>query len=211
VTRFSARYALIIGILLGIAQLPLVYGRIATQRDECPGNEALLDLAAIDPLATLVESGERATRIDAGRLTGTREPRSADESPMIFSVLRTFGLPNRLLQPASALPGRREPDQVKTAVLSTEHGDLPVQYAFERGGRVVRITAYFMVHRGAGIRSPLWTRLGEGSTALFDGTWPITLFAISGVERTRDLDRSIARMDEWLIGAWAHYQRVCSP
>ena len=87
-TRFSTRYALIIGLVLALVQLPLIYGRTATRRDECPGNEALLDSSAIDLRADVVTTGERATKIKTGRLTATLAPQSPGEIPMIFTITR---------------------------------------------------------------------------------------------------------------------------
>jgi hypothetical protein len=187
------------------------YGRLGPEEDECPSDAAVLDAAALDPRLELILEGPKATKIEARRLLA-RLPGTAEHgAPMWVSIYRAFGLPNRLLEPAAGLPGRREPDDVESKILSTPHGDLPVHYAFEHRGRSIWVTAYFMAYRLEGIRSPLWTRLRHGPASVLGASWPITAVAIAGRMNPATRDQRLARMDAWLLEAWGHYQAVCGP
>ena len=130
---------------------------------------------------------------------------------MWVSIYRAFGLPNRLLEPVAALPGRHEPDDIRSKILSTPHGNLPVHYAFEHHKRSIWATAYFMAYRLEGIRSPLWTRLRHGPASVLGTSWPITLVAVAGSMHPATREKRLARMDAWLLEAWAHYQTVGGP
>lgn len=210
-TRFSARHAALLGVLLAIVLGPMWYGRLAPTHDECPGEGALLDARALDPRLQIISEGEKSTNLEMGRLLATLPDAGVSGALLTVSVQRIFGLPNRLLQPALVMPGRREPDDAAVKILSTPNGDLPIQYALERRGRSIRVTAYFLAYRREGIRSPFWTRLLNSPSSLLLGSWPITLVAISGRTHPGELEKNIGRMDAWLLGAWAHYQEVCAP
>ncbi len=209
-TRFSARRAAPLGVLLAVVLVPMWYGRLAPKHDECPSDAAVLDVAALDPRLEIISQGPKSTKIEAGRLLA-RLPGTDVDGALLVSIHRSFGLPNRLLQPAAALPGRREPDDVELKILPTPQGALPVHYAYERFGRSIRVTAYFMTYRLEAIRSPLWTRLRHGASSVFGGSWPITLVAIAGRARPSRLEQHRGRMDAWLLEAWAHYHAVCGP
>ena len=208
-TRFSARYAVLLGVLLALALGLTIHGRLAPHRDECPSNEALLDAQAIDLHTSLRLEGERSTRIEAGSVSGLLPATSGGDAELPLAILRSFGLPNRLLQPAESLPGRHEPDEVQESVLETPAGPLPVRYAYERRGRSIRVTGYFMTYRGRIIESPLWVRLVHGPEAAFAGSFPITLFAIAAETHANGLASSLEQMNAWLRAAWLHYRRVC--
>ncbi len=210
-TRFSARRAAPLGVLLAIVLLPMWYGRFAPKHDECPSDAAVLDAATLDPRLEIISEGPKSTKIEARRLLAMLPGTAVDGAPLLVSIHRSFGLPNRLLQPAAALPGRREPDDVELKILPTPQGALPVHYAYERFGRSIRVTAYFMTYRLEAIRSPLWTRLRHGASSVFGGSWPITLVAIAGRARPSRLEQHRGRMDAWLLEAWAHYHAVCGP
>jgi hypothetical protein len=212
VTRFSARYATVLALLLALSLVPIAYGHLAAPfRDECSSQEALLDPLAIDPNTSLTFPGPHATDFGRGRFLGTIEEQRPDEVPMIVSIQRMFGLPNRLLEPASAMPGRREPDDVRFEHLETEHGSIPVHYGYERRGTSVRLTAYVMAHRGRAVRSPFRAHLASGPSAFVDGRFPITLFAASIRAHPAQLEPNLERVDSWLRSAWSHYLRVCGP
>lgn len=210
-TRFSARLAVPLAVLLAIFLIPIGYARLVPENNECPSDSVLLDSAALDPRLEVITGGPKATNLELGRLLA-RLPRTEDGSrPFLVAVQRTFGLPNRIFQPASALPGRREPDDISLEIVPTRYGDLPLYHAYERRGRSVRVTAYFMTHRLKGIRNPLWTRLEHGPAAALGGSWPITLFAIAGRAHPSKLDPKLAKMDAWLLEAWSYYQAACGP
>jgi hypothetical protein len=209
VTRFSGRHATLIAIVLAFTLAAVAYGRLSPRRDECQSHATLLDATAIDPSIELITEGRPRTRIEAGRLVGT-VPATRSSVPITVSIQRTYGLPNRLLAPASALPGRREPDDVQLETLTTEQGEIPVHYAYERRGRAVRLTAYLMAFRGTAVRSPLWTRITGGPAALVDGQWPITLFAASVRTHSRQLESNVERANDVLRRSWSHYLRVCA-
>ena len=208
-TRFSARYALPLGILLTIFLVPIWYGRLVQEQDECPGNAALLTAEVADPRLEIIRKGPKATNVDSGQLLALLRDSEDKLGPMAIAIYRSFGLPNRLLQPASALPGRREPDEIQLSVLPTAHGDLPIHYAFEQHGRNVRITAYIMAYRLEAIRSPLLTRLSQGPASFLDGRWPITLFAVAGRAHPSKLEKKLERMEAWLLEAWGRYHAIC--
>jgi hypothetical protein len=210
-TRFSSRYGAWLAVLLLVSLALAVRGRLAPHRDECPGNEALLDAAAIDPRTTLRTEGPLRTKIAAGRVAGSlpAEPKHAVE--LALTIQRTYGLPDRLLQPASAIPGRHEPDDQQDALLETTAGALPIRYAYERRGRWLRVTAYFMTYRGKAVEDPLWVRLLHGPEAVLTGSFPITLFAIAGEMPDPALAANRERMDAWLRAAWLRYVHVCGP
>ena len=210
-TRFSARLSTSLGVLLAIALALTWYGRLAPRRDECPSAGAILEIAQLDPDLEIISEGRNATDIETGRLLA-KLPRAADGTgPLLVLIQHTFGLPHRLLQPAASMPGRHEPDDIELKVLSTAQGDLPVRYAYERRGRATRVIAYFMTHRLQGIRSALWTRVRHGPAAVFDGSWPIRLVAITGNSHPGRLDGNLERMNAWLRRAWTHYNAVCGP
>jgi hypothetical protein len=211
VTRFSARNATGLALLLALSLVPIAYGHLAPFRDECSSQEALLDAWAIDPNTSLVFRGLHATDLERRRFLGTIEEQQPDEVLMIVSIQRMFGLPNRLLEPASAMPGRREPDDVRLERLETEHGPIPVHYGYERRGTSVRLTAYVMAHRGRAVRSPFRTHLASGPSAFVDGRFPITLLAASIRTHPGQLEPNLERVDTWLRKAWSHYLRVCGP
>ena len=209
--RFSAGRATSLGVLLAIVLALSWYARLAPSHDECPSVGAMLDVARLDPRLRIISKGRKATQIEAGRLLAELPGAGDGTGPMLVAIQRSFGLSNRLLQPAAALPGRREPDDVESKILSTPHGDLPIHYAYERRGRSTRVTAYFMTYRLQGIRSALWTRVRHGPASVFGGSWPIRLVAIAGRAHPAKLERKLERMDAWLLGAWAHYRAVCEP
>jgi len=211
VTRFSARRATSLGVLLAIVLALTWYGRLAPNQDECPSEGAILDVARLDPDLEIISTGRKSTEIETGRLLASLPRKEDGTGPLLVSIQRTFGLSNRLLQPAASLPGRREPDDVELKIWSTPHGDLPVHYAYERRGRATRVTAYFMTHRLQGIRSALWTRVRYGPASVFDGSWPIRLVAIAGHAHPARLEKNLERMDAWLRRAWAHYHAICGP
>ncbi len=66
--RFSARRAVPLAILLGIVLVPMWYGRLGPEEDECPSDAAVLDAAALDPRLELILEGPKATKIEARRL-----------------------------------------------------------------------------------------------------------------------------------------------
>ena len=208
-TRFSARWALPLGILLAVFLVPIWYGRIAQERDECPSNAALLAVQEADPRLKIIRTGPKSTNVDSGQLLALALDSGDDLGPMAIAINRSFGLPNRLLQPASALPGRREPDEIRLTVVPTTQGDLPIHYAYEQQGRSVRVTAYIMVYRLEAIRSPLLTRLAEGPASLLYGRWPVTLFAVAGRAHPSKLEKKLEYMETWLLEAWQRYQEVC--
>lgn len=211
-TRFSALRAVPLGALLAIVLLPMWYARLIPAQDECSGGDAaFFESARLDPRLEIVMEGSKATNIARGRLLARLHEGIDERAPMWLAIQRTLGLPNRLLQPAASLPGRREPDEVESKILSTPLGDLPIQYAYERRGRTVQVTAYFMAHRLKGIRSPLWTRLLHGPAAVFGGSWPITLVTVAGRANPTRLDRLLPRLDAALLDSWAHYRAVCGP
>lgn len=208
-TRFSARRALPLGILIAIFLVPIWYGRLSQERDECPSHAALFGATEADPRLRVITQGPKSTKVDAGQLLAVQSDSGDRMGPMAIAIYRSFGLPNRLLQPASALPGRREPDEVRVSVVPTSQGDLPIHYAYEQHGRNIRVTAYIMAYRLEAIRSPLLTRLSEGPSALLDGRWPITLFAAAGRAHPSNLEQKIEHMETWLLEAWGRYQEVC--
>lgn len=205
----SDRYVLAAGLVIALFLAAIFYGRSQPRRDECPSNEVLLDAAAIDPKTEILTQGERVTKISAGRLLGRLPAPDPGGPTMYLAINRTFGLRHQVLEPAIVLPGRPEPDEVEISMHATPEGPIPVHYAYERRGPVVRLTAYFMAHRLEALRSPLWTRIRSGPAALVGGSWPITLFVISSVGRPSQLEANRKVMDSWLLGAWAHYHRVC--
>jgi hypothetical protein len=209
VTRLSDRYALSTGVVLAIFLIATSYGRSQPQRDECPSNEVLLDAQAIDASIEILTEGRPATSIEEGRLVGRLAAPDDRTAPLILTINRTFGLRNRVLQPAITLPGRREPDEVEASLLQTPDGPIPVHYAYERRGSHVRVAGYFMTYRGEAVRSPLWTRVRSGTAAIRGGSWPITLFAVSSVGHPSQLEENRSRMESWLLDAWDHYRRVC--
>ena len=208
-TRFSARLALPLGLLLAIFLVPIWYGRLAPERDECPSKEAILVAEEADPRLEIVRRGPKSTNVESGQLLALLPDDGHGLGPMAIAIYRSFGLPNRLLQPASALPGRREPDEVRLEMVATKQGDLPIHYAYEQHGRNSRVTAYLMGYRGEAIRSPLWTRLSQGPGDLFTGRWPITLFVVAGRAHPSKLQERLDQMETWLVEAWERYQQVC--
>ncbi len=209
--RFSSRYVPAMAALLTVALGLMIHGRLTPHRDECLDRRELLDGVAQDPRVTLRTEGPHRTRLEAGQLTGSLRPEAEGAVELPLTIQETFGLPNLLLQPAQALPGRREPDDVEEALLETPDGPLPVRYAYERRGRTVRVTGYFMTYRGEAIRSALWTRMRQGPEAIFTGSYPITLFAIAAQTRAIALAPSLERMNAWLREAWDRYRRTCAP
>jgi len=209
-TRFSPRLAWAAAALLVVALVPIAYGRYAPRADECGDPAALLDARAIDPITEATDQGPRGTDVERGRMLGTVKPRRALESGMVVAIQRAYGLPNRLLSPATALPGRREPDDVQLESLETAFGAIPVHYAYERRGRYTRLTAYAMAYRGEPIVSPLRTRLAGAPAALLSGRWPVTVFAAGVRTHSRDLAINRERIDVWLRDAWVRYRTVCT-
>jgi hypothetical protein len=208
VTRFSARYAVPLGILLAGTLAGVLYGHAVPVRDECGSHATLLVADAFSPPIALRTEGSRSTKIAGGRLTGVW-PGTEDRPDVGVGIVRSLGLPNLLLEPAMALPGRNEPDDVRAASLQTPSGPVPIHYAYERRGRQVRITAYLMTYRGDAIEDPISTRLREAPRAMLHGTSPITLFATAvrtHVSRERE---GVAALDAWLRDAWEHYRQVC--
>ncbi len=197
-------------VLLVLALGGTFYARTRAPRDECAQPEQFLDANAFDPPLVLHTEGPRATNLDRGRLTASWSGTSERPGGIAVSIVRTQGLPNLLLQPAMALPGRNEPDDVEAGVLDTTEGRIPVHYAYERRGREVRITAYFMAHRREATTSPIWTRLRDGPSALANGSWPITLFAAAVHGHVSQIDDRRDRLDDWLREAWVHYRGVCT-
>jgi hypothetical protein len=207
VTVFSPRFALPLAILLGIAAVSVFALARAPRQDECASPQALLDPNSFTPPLELIEEGFRASRLDRGRLTAVWTSPGGRQYPV--AIVRSYGMPNVLLQPPIALPGRNEADDVHLGTLETATGPVPVHYAYERRGREVRLTAYLLAHRRMGLASPLWTRISEGPSALVGGTWPITVFAAATRGHVSAIDRGREDLEQWLTLAWNHYQQVC--
>jgi hypothetical protein len=209
VTRFSPRYALALAVVLALALVGILYGRLEPERDECAKHEVLLDPRAFSPPIELVHEGPRATDLANGRLTGIWPEASGRPVAVTVGIARTRGLSSVILQPAMVLPGRNEPDDIQVSVLETPEGKVPIHYAYERRGRYVRVTAYLMAHRGKAIRAPLSTRLRSGPASVWNGSWPITLFAAALSSHASVVEARRAFLDEWLVEAWVHYRKVC--
>lgn len=209
-TWFSPRYALILTVLFVLALIPVSQARLSGERDECQSDAALLDRDALYPDIQLILDGPRSTSAENRRLTGIVESTDPRRPRMIFTITRSFGLPNGLLQPAAALPGEREPDVVEAGVVEAGATQIPVHYAYEQLTGGVRTTAYFMTHRGEPISSPLWTRLAAAPSALLSGRWPITLFVVSTRSHDAETERVKKQMNEWVRAVWTHYRAVCS-
>lgn len=207
-TRFSARFAIPLALLLALAGIGVLYGRSVPRQDECPSHAALLAPQAFDPALEPLAEGPRATDLGHGRLTALWPARP--ERAVAVAMVRSYGLPNLLLQPAMALPGRNEPDDVRVGEIDTPAGRVPVHYAYERRGRGARLTAYLMAYRGEPVRSPVWTRIREGPRALTGGTWPITLFTAAVAGHVSELDARREDAEAWLRAAWSHYRAVCT-
>jgi hypothetical protein len=209
VTRFSGRFGVVLVALFTLALAPIWYAQRAPLRDECQSDAALFEPDALHPGIELVTEGPRATRVEKRRLTGIINREAARHLSVIFTIHRTFGLPNALLQPAASLPGEREPDDVSTGVVLAGDTEIPVHYGTERFAESVRTTAYFMTYRGEPISSPLRARMRGAFDAIFHGRWPITLFVVSTQAhhaRKSDIGESL---DAWVLAAWTRYHEVC--
>ena len=197
-------------LLLAVALAGTLYARTLPRRDECARPERFLDAAAFDPPLSLHTEGARGTNLEKGRLIAIWPGTPDQPGDIAVAIVRTQGLPNLLLEPAMALPGRNEPDDVQTGFLETSAGRIPVDYGYERRGREVRITAYLMAHRREATTAPFWTRVREGPSALAGGSWPITLFVAAAHAHVSRIDDRRERLDAWLRDAWVHYREVCT-
>jgi len=209
VTRLSGRFAVALIAIFAVSLAPVLLARTAGDRDECASESALFDAEALYPNIRLIVEGPRSTNPQKRRMTGIVDPPDERRRRMIFTITRTLGLPNGLLQPAAALPGDREPDVVETALVPVEGATIPIRYAYENLSDSIRTTAYFMTLRGKPISSPLWGRIAAAPSALLEGRWPITLFVISTRSHESQVEEVKEDMNDWIRGAWNHYHAVC--
>lgn len=209
-TRFSGRFGVAIIVTFVLALAPILYARGTSDRDECVGDSALFDAEALHPEITLISEGPRSTNAAKRRMTGMIGSDDDRRAPMVFTVKRTFGLPNSLLQPAATLPGEREPDVVDAGLVEVGDATIPVRYGSERFSDSVRTTAYFMAYRGEPIASPLLTRLRAAVATYVGGRWPITLFVVSTSAHPARQAEIRERLDSFVESAWSHYHEVCT-
>lgn len=208
-THLSGRFGVALILIFLIALTPMIYARWTGERNECENDAVLLDPEALYPDIRVITEGPLSTNPETRRLTGLLEPANERKGPMVFSIVRSFGLPSGLLQPADSLPGKREPDVVDLNVLEADGVEIPIRYASEELVGAVRTTTYFMAHRGKPVSNPLWTRLSSAPAAFFTGRWPITLFVISTRSHPAEVENVRGAMNDWVRAVWRHYQAVC--
>jgi hypothetical protein len=207
-TRFSGRFWPALIAIFILTLVPILHGRMVPARDECSSDEALFDQAALYPEIELVVKGPRSSSPERRRMTGI-VARDEPSRRLLFTITRTFGLPNGLVQPAAALPGEHEPDVVESASVVVDGLTIPIHYASERVSGFVQTTAYFMTYRGKPISSPMLVRLRGAPAALVASRWPISLFVVTSRAHTRNLENLKPRLDDWIRAAWTHYAQVC--
>lgn len=207
--RISGRFSVALIAIFALSLAPALYARLTVERDECASDAALFVPEALYPGIELITEGPRSTQPEHRRLTGVIAGEDPRDSSMIFTIVRTFGLPNGLLQPAAALPGEREPDEVEAGSVEVDGATIPIHYAYEQLSEAVRMTVYFMTLEGRPITSALGARLRGASEGLASGRWPITLFVASTLSHPSQTERTKLRMDDWVRRAFRHYHAVC--
>ncbi len=207
-TAFSSRHATGITIAALLVIAPIVYARITPYRDDCPRRTEFLEAVA----ASGVELIADASSFETGRLTAIRSMPERDDAPLTVAIAHAYGLPNLLLQPASVLPGRREPDVVEQAVLRGPDGrDLLIHYAYEPIGVGVRTTVYLMLKGEKSIGNPLRARLRAAPADFLRGQSPITLIAAATVSHRAFVEPARQRLADWILETWTLYLDACVP
>ncbi len=207
-TALSGRHAAGITIAALLVVASIVYARATPRRDDCPRRAEFLDAVAASGLELIPE----ATALETGRITATLPATTPGDAPLTVAIVHTYGLPDLLLQPASILPGRREPDVVVQAMIEGPDGrDTPIHYAYEPIGRGTRTTVYLMARNGKAIESPLRARLQAALEDFLHGQSPITLMTAATVSHRAQVEPAQQRLVDWILATWTLYLEVCAP
>ena len=202
--------------LVPIAGLALLCGAIVwprwlnpQRRDTCARPEVLSVTGLIEGSQP---GGERRSDLDAdniqwseGHITDPSFPRD----PMVFRIVRSYGVLKRAEHPVGLMPIRIEPETVRLELVDTQGGRLPVHVIRSSGREAFDVVAYAFVFGNEPVASPFLAQLEGALRELREGRRPLTIFLAGGAATSETAPHREEIALRWIAAAWQHYRVMC--
>ncbi|NNL67484.1 MAG: hypothetical protein HKP30_14640 [Myxococcales bacterium] len=200
-------------ILLGLLLLllvPILRARYDVRRVEtCARPEALRDLRAVP--GTVISS-ERLERLDADVPHWTlADLRTVNGVKLRGLLARSYRPIDLYTRPPSALLGKFEAGERLVEELEVDGERLPIQTIYDSSNGKNAMATYLFVYDGKPVEHPALAQLATAPSQIWNGTRPLTLLMVAGPVIPPRRPEARTRATDWLVSAYRHHQKACSP
>jgi hypothetical protein len=202
--------------LVPIAGLALLCGAIVwprwlnpQRRDTCARPEVLSVTGLIEGSQP---EGERRGNLDADNIQwseGLIADPSFPRDPMVFRIVRSYGVLKTAEHPVGLMPVRIEPETVRLELVDTADGPIPVHVMHSSGREAFHVVAYAFVFGNEPVASPFLAQLQGVLRELREGRRPLTIFLAAGAATPETAPHREEIALRWIASAWQHYGVMC--
>lgn len=202
--------------LAPIAGLALLCGAIVwprwlnpQRRDPCARPEVLSVTGLIEGSQP---EGERRSNLDADNIQwseGLVTDASFPRDPLVFRIVRSYGVLKAAEHPVGLMPVRIEPETVRLELVETADGPIPVHVMRSSGREAFHVVVYAFVFGNEPVASPFLAQLEGVLRELREGRRPLTIFLAGGAATPETASHREEVALRWVASAWQHYRGMC--